>query len=103
LGAELNLLLQAHEASRADLHWYAIHPAGPKVLEMIADDLNLNDGELAASWQVLRDYGNMSSATVLFVLSEMLQNPRTEAGGLGIIAAFGPGISGELVLARWDN
>jgi predicted naringenin-chalcone synthase len=103
LGEELDRLLQAHDASRADLYWYAIHPAGPKVLEMIADDLNLNDSELAASWQVLRDYGNMSSATVLFVLSEMLQDPPAEAGDLGVIAAFGPGISGELVLARWDD
>lgn len=102
LGIELDRLLQSHNARRADLRWYAIHPAGPKVLEMIADDLDLNDGELAASWRVLRDYGNMSSATVLFVLSEMLKNPPAEAADLGIIAAFGPGITGELVLARWD-
>jgi alkylresorcinol/alkylpyrone synthase len=99
----LDRMLQAHDASRADLYWYAIHPAGPKVLEMIAVDLNLNDGDLAASWRVLRDYGNMSSATVLFVLAEMLQDPPANAGDLGVIAAFGPGISGELVLARWGD
>ena len=70
---------------------------------MIADDLSLNDSDLAASRRVFRDYGNMSSATVLFVLSEMLQDPPAKAGDLGVIAAFGPGISGELVLARWDD
>ena len=103
LRPELERLLHAHHATLADLRWYAIHPAGPKVLEMIADDLELEATDLAASWKVLRDYGNMSSASVLFVISQMLQDPPAQPGELGVIVAFGPGITGELILARWGD
>jgi alkylresorcinol/alkylpyrone synthase len=51
---------------------------------------------------VLRYYGNMSSAAVLFVLAEMLRNAPAQPGDHGVIVAFGPGISGEIVLARWE-
>jgi alkylresorcinol/alkylpyrone synthase len=52
---------------------------------------------------VLRRYGNMSSAAVLFVLARMLEEPPARPGDLGVIVAFGPGISGEIVLARWEG
>jgi alkylresorcinol/alkylpyrone synthase len=44
----------------------------------------------------------MSSAAVLFVLAEMLDNPPARPGDPGLIVAFGPGLSGEIVLARWE-
>ena len=96
------LLLAPHNLSRSDLKWFAIHPAGPKVLTLVERELGLKPEQLASSWKVMRKYGNMSSAAVLFVLADLLENALVQPGDLGIIVAFGPGISGEVVLARWE-
>src|SRR5262245_54622287 len=103
LPGQVDELLKSHGMTRSDLKWFAIHPAGPKVLELIQAELGLQQSQLEASWRVLDQYGNMSSAAVLFVLAEMLKNPPAKAGDLGIIVAFGPGVSGEIVLARWED
>jgi alkylresorcinol/alkylpyrone synthase len=102
LPAEVDALLATHGLTRSDLKWFAMHPAGPKVLTLVEQELGLGPEQLAASWKVLRRYGNMSSAAVLFVLAEMLENAPAQPGDLGLIVAFGPGISGEVVLARWE-
>jgi alkylresorcinol/alkylpyrone synthase len=99
---QVDALLARHGLARADLRWFAIHPAGPKVLGLIERELGVGPEHLAASWKVLREYGNMSSAAVLFVLAEMLENPPARPGDPGIIVAFGPGLSGEIVLALWE-
>jgi alkylresorcinol/alkylpyrone synthase len=102
LPAEVGALLAAHRLRPADLKWFAMHPAGPKILTLVEREMGLGSEQLAASWKVLRHYGNMSSAAVLFVLAEMLESPPAQPGDHGIIVAFGPGISGEIVLARWE-
>jgi alkylresorcinol/alkylpyrone synthase len=51
---------------------------------------------------VLRDYGNQSSASVLFVLHEWLTRRQTPAGSHGVLAAFGPGLTTEMLLLRWS-
>ena len=96
-------LLEDHGYSMADLRWIAMHPAGAKVLQFVEQELQLKPEQLAASWTVMRQYGNMSSASVLFVLEEMMRTHAAEPGELGIIVAFGPGMSGEIVLARWGG
>src|SRR5262249_13006644 len=102
IGAEVDALLAPHGLSRSDLKWFAVHPAGPEGLQLVEREFGLEPGQLAASWKVMREYGNMSSAAVLFVLAEMLDNPPAQPGDPGVIIAFGPGISGEVVLARWE-
>jgi alkylresorcinol/alkylpyrone synthase len=102
LPPQVDALLATHRLTRSDLKWFAMHPAGPKVLTLVERGLGIGPEQLAASWKVLRCYGNMSSAAVLFVLAEMLENPPAQPGDPGIIVAFGPGISGEIVLARWE-
>jgi alkylresorcinol/alkylpyrone synthase len=103
LSAQVSALLEAHGLDRSDLKWFAMHPAGPKVLTLVERELGIGPEDHAASWKVLRQYGNMSSAAVLFVLAEMLENPPARPGEHGIITAFGPGITGEIVLARWED
>jgi alkylresorcinol/alkylpyrone synthase len=99
--SEIVALLEQHGAQLADLRWVAMHPAGPKVLKLVEAALELTPHQLAPSWKILRNFGNMSSASVLFVLDEMARNARPQSGELGAIVAFGPGVSGEIVLARW--
>jgi alkylresorcinol/alkylpyrone synthase len=102
LPAQVDALLAPHGLARTDLKWFAVHPAGPKVLTLIERGLGLGPDQLAASWEVLRRYGNMSSAAVLFVLAEVLERAAARPGDPGLVVAFGPGISGEILLARWE-
>jgi alkylresorcinol/alkylpyrone synthase len=100
---QVETLLDEHGLSIANLRWFAMHPAGPKVLELVEKELCLKPEQLAASWTIMRRYGNMSSASVLFVLEEMMRMNAARSGDLGIIVAFGPGMSGEIVLCRWSG
>ena len=84
-----------------DLAFCALHPGGRRILEDLDADLGLS-GLTEPSWNVLRDYGNLSSATVLFVLDEVLRRQAPPAGSYGLLAAFGPGFSAELSLMRWQ-
>lgn len=83
------------------LRFCAIHPGGRRILEDLDADLGLG-GMTEPSWDVLRDYGNLSSATVLFVLDEVLRRAAPPVGAWGLLAAFGPGFSAELSLLRWE-
>jgi alkylresorcinol/alkylpyrone synthase len=78
-----------------------LHPGGRKILEAYETALGVSRERLDASYRVLARYGNMSSATVLFVLDEELRAPARKPGDLGLLAAFGPGFSAEASLLRW--
>ncbi len=74
-------------------HW-CVHPGGKKILDNISGKLNLKEDKMQSSRQVLRDYGNMSSPTVLFVLKELLEKNEGKPGPL-LGMAFGPGLTME--------
>jgi alkylresorcinol/alkylpyrone synthase len=78
-----------------DLDGIITHPGGRKVLEAISLSLNVEKAELVHSWEVLRDYGNMSSPTVMFVLERTLA---AGAAGRHLMAAFGPGFTVSFAL-----
>jgi alkylresorcinol/alkylpyrone synthase len=86
--------------SRADIGAYIMHTGGPKVLEATSQALGLN-GALKPSWDCLRRVGNLSSASVLFVLEDAMMNRRPAPGTLCLLAAMGPGFCSELVLLKW--
>lgn len=90
--------LGQHGLVPSDLAFVVLHPGGRKVLEALERTLELDREKTAVSWDVLRDYGNQSSAAVLFVLGETLA--RGVPDGHGLLAAFGPGITVELALLR---
>lgn len=83
-----------------DLTLHILHPGGAKVLAAYREALGSSPESLAAAWAVLRECGNMSSPTVLFVLERLMQSPR-RAGELGLLLALGPGFALEGVLLRW--
>lgn len=101
LGRDMDAFLADHDLTRADIGSWVLHTGGPKVLEATADALGLHNGELEASWNCLKRVGNLSSASVLVVLEDVMKNRRTEPGTWGILAAMGPGFCSELVLLRW--
>lgn len=73
---------------------WAVHPGGRSILDAVERALQLPTDALAVSREVLRRYGNMSSATVMFVMAEMLKAP---AGLPGVGMAFGPGLTAEIM------
>jgi len=87
--------------SRADLTCFVVHPGGKTILGCVEEELHLNRGDLQPSWDVLRDYGNQSSASVMFVLHEWMKSGRAAAGAFGLLVGFGPGLSTEMLLLRW--
>ncbi len=101
LGELTGELLRVRGLARADIGHWILHSAGYRVLEHAQRALDLPDAALAASRAVLRRMGNMSSATVLFVLEETLRAHRPNAGAWGIMAALGPGFAAEGVLLQW--
>ena len=100
LRATVDAFLGQHEATVSDVSFWAIHPGGPRVVEAIAEALELSDTALRASWDVWQRCGNVSSASVLLVLQELLDSDTPAAGSLGMLLAPGPGLSCEMVLLR---
>lgn len=84
-----------------DLDHLVIHPGGAKVLDAFEEVLGLGAGGLVLSREVLRDNGNMSSGTVLFVLERLLASGGYSAGEHGVVSALGPGFSAEHALLRF--
>lgn len=84
----------------SDLEHFVLHPGGAKVLDALEEALELEPGGLHLSREVLRDYGNMSAATVLFILERFIEDGEYEKGDLGLISAMGPGFSAEHVFFR---
>lgn len=101
LGRDVDAFLADNGHQRSDLKSFVLHTGGPKVLDASADALGLHNGELDASWDCLRKVGNLSSASVLCVLEDVMKNRRPEPGTLGLLAAMGPGFCSELVLLQW--
>jgi alkylresorcinol/alkylpyrone synthase len=101
LGPDVDALLASQHLTRSDISSWIMHTGGPKVLEASAESLGLKDGELDVSWEALRRVGNLSSASVLVVLDEVMKHRRPKPGTRSILAAMGPGFCAEIVLLQW--
>ncbi len=91
-------LLYKHNLTLGDIKHFITHPGGPKVISAYEESLGLPTGSLELSRKILREHGNMSSPTVLYVLNEFLQNRKYSSGDYGLISALGPGFSSEIIL-----
>ncbi len=101
LPRDVDALLCRNQLKRADVGSWVLHTGGPKVLEAMADSLGVDREACAASWDSLHEVGNLSSASVLLVLEEVMQKRKPEKGTWGVLAALGPGFCSQLVLMRW--
>jgi alkylresorcinol/alkylpyrone synthase len=79
----------------SDIRSWAIHPGGPRILDEIQTHLGLKDGVLQISYDVLSEYGNMSSATILFILNRLMQQ---KVPTPCVALSFGPGLTAEAAL-----
>lgn len=101
LAGDIDQFLSDHDLERKDIGAWVMHTGGPKVLEACEQALDLLPDALEASWQSLARVGNLSSASVLLVLQDFMNQRRPEPGTLSILAAMGPGFCSELVLLEW--
>lgn len=101
LADDVTGLLAAHDLCVSDVATWICHPGGPKVIETIQSVLGLDERALGLTWQSLRDVGNLSSASVLYVLRDTLAQRPPPAGSWAVLMAMGPGFCSELVLLRW--
>ncbi len=93
---DLKRILLTRKMAPSDLDFFVSHPGGPKVLEAMELALDLKKNELASSWKSLSEIGNLSSASVLFILKETLQNLKKEH--FGLMTAMGPGFCSEMLI-----
>ena len=100
LRPDVDKFLAENGVALDDIDVFVCHPGGPKVLEAIESALALPRDALARSWRHLSQVGNLSSASVLFVLADALAE-QPAPGTWGLLFAMGPGFCSELVLLEW--
>ncbi len=93
-------LIQKHNLRIKDIKHFITHPGGLKVINAYEESLDLTNGTLDYSRKVLREHGNMSSPSVLYVLNEFHKAKQYTSGDYGLISALGPGFSSELILCQ---
>lgn len=98
---DVQRFLAGHGLTTADIGVWIAHPGGPKVLEVMQESFGLPEGALQRTWDSLRTLGNLSSASVLNVLGDVLDAEPPPEGTWGLLLAMGPGFCSELVLVRW--
>lgn len=91
-------LLAAHGLAQQDVTHWALHPGGQKVIDALQEGMSLPDEAVASSRRVLYQYGNMSSASVLFVLEDMLCGSVLHPGECGVLCSFGAGFGAYAAL-----
>ncbi|WEH37361.1 3-oxoacyl-[acyl-carrier-protein] synthase III C-terminal domain-containing protein [Streptomyces sp. AM 4-1-1] len=101
LADDVHDFLAEHGLKPKDVAHWVCHPGGPKVLEAVSSTLSLPDHALDVTWRSLAAVGNLSSASVLHVLRDTMEQERPEPGTPGLMLAMGPGFCCELVLLRW--
>ena len=95
------ILMAEQGLKREDVRYWVLHSAGRRVLDRAAELLELTPEQTAPSRTILRSYGNMSSATIVFVLEETLRTARPVPGEWGLMIALGPGFAAEGALVRF--
>jgi len=90
--------LAAREMSPSDIKWWIFHPGGSKILSSLESSLELSREQTRWGWNVLRENGNMSSASVLFAISNFLSERPYQPGDKALMLGVGPGLTLEAML-----
>jgi alkylresorcinol/alkylpyrone synthase len=101
LRPEVEAFLAQHEIAIGDISQWLVHPGGPKVIEAVSECLGLAKSDLKLSYETLEQVGNISSASVLYMLDKVISGASPRPGSFGLMIGMGPGFSVELVLLKW--
>src|SRR5271169_1688648 len=105
IGAKIKALVDGflgrHGLTQQDIKGWILHPGGARLLGNVEIALGLTKCQTQPSWDILGNVGNLSSATILFILQEWLEKRPLRPGDYAMAAAFGPGFSAEFLLLQW--
>jgi len=105
IGAKIRGLIDGflgrHGKKQEDIKGWILHPGGARLLGNVEIALGLTKCQTQPSWDILANVGNLSSATILFILQEWLEKRPLKPGEFALAAAFGPGFSAEFLLLQW--
>ena len=101
IAGDVDRFLGDHGLGRSAIRHWVAHTGGPRVIEAFRAALGLPAAAVERSYRSLREVGNLSSASVLFVLGDLLEAGEAQPGDLGLLAAMGPGFAAELLLLEW--
>lgn len=96
-----NSFLEEKGLKISDIDHFLFHPGGKKIVQAVRDRLSPIGKDIPVTQEVLKEYGNMSSATVLYVLEEYLDKQLAKPGELGFMLSFGPGFTAQRVLLKF--
>ena len=100
LGVNVDSFLTKQSLTRAEIETWIMHTDGPKILEATAETLALDRDQLKGSWEALRRVGNLSSASVLVVLDDVMKHNRPATGTRSVLAAMDPSFCAEMLLLQ---
>ena len=105
IGSKIKPLIEdflgRHGLTQQDIKGWILHPGGARLLGNVEIALGLQKSQTQPSWDILANVGNLSSATILFILQEWLEKRPLNPGDIALAAAFGPGFSAEFLLLQW--
>ena len=101
IGGLVEGFLERNGRKREDIKGWILHPGGARLLGNVEAELGLCKCDTQPSWDILGNVGNLSSATILFILQEWLEKRPLQTGEYALAAAFGPGFSAEFLLLQW--
>jgi alkylresorcinol/alkylpyrone synthase len=97
----VNGFVERHGFAVNTLNHHVLHPGGPKVMSTYRSSFRLPDEALGIARACMREYGNLSSAAVLFMLSDLIASGRPRPGDTGLMLALGPGFGAEMLVLAW--
>ena len=101
LAPVLREFLSGAGTSMDALDHYVLHPGGPKVMETYCSTFGLTEEAVSIARECMREYGNLSSAAVLFMLNDLLSSGKPKTGDMGLMIALGPGFACEMLMLQW--
>lgn len=101
LGKLVSGFLARNDIPRSAIDHWIVHPGGRRIVEGIQEALELSHEDVATSWQVLAEHGNIGTPAILYVLQELLQQRQPQPGEHGLMVTVGPGVSVGLMLLRF--
>ena len=96
----LKMILNSHGLKPVDIDHWALHPGGRAILDTLQNGLEIVEDKMIPSRKVLNNFGNMSSASILFVLKEIIESEKLKRNDMICAVAFGPGLTMEVVLMK---
>jgi len=101
VGAVVDAFLERNGIDRAGIDHWMVHPGGRRIVASVEEALGLAREDVATSWDVLADYGNVGTPAIFYVLKRTIEQRQPEPGDHGLMVTIGPGVTVGLMLLGW--